>query len=80
MTTLPTIVQAGPAIKTQIEMQGRSCASVLAGIALACVYRFAGTASHTRDSSAFLLTLPQEWVRILVTCEGEFDAGGSQLP
>jgi hypothetical protein len=26
------------------------------------------------------LTLPQEWVRILVTCEGEFDAGGSQLP
>ncbi len=26
------------------------------------------------DSSAFRLTLPQEWVRILVTCEGEFDA------
>ena len=40
------------------------------------------TRSHAiaLSSLAFLLTLQQEWVRILVTCEGEFDAGGSQLP
>lgn len=38
------------------------------------------TATHTRrlgDSSVFSLTVRQEWVRIWVRCEGEFDAGDS---